>query len=262
MKKSSHKKKVFKNKELNEIQIGAFCLIDIDSYINIEQEKNILPKEDSEVDGKELESVIKKAHDLGFHEGKKIGFDEGKREGFKAGYDEGYKEGKAKGFGDGHKEGFLEGKEEGRKVVLKRYNELIEGLNGLISQLKDLKGRWREDLYSFKERIAEIVILTIGKIFFYIPEKESVMAMVEKALEEVSDREGIRLRLNPKDWKLIEDQIELPDFIELELDDTLERGDCIVETGTGSLESRLEERVKEVFSIILERDDRRRPDLY
>ena len=193
---------------------------------------------------------------------KKIGFDEGKKEGFKAGYDEGYKEGKAKGFGDGHKEGFLEGKEEGRKVVLKRYNDLIEGLNRLIYQLEGLKDKWREDLYSLKERIAEIVILTLSKIFFYIPEKEEVIAMVEKVLEEVSNREGIKLKLNPKDWKLIEDQIKLPDFIELELDDSLGRGDCIVETGTGSLESRLEERVREVFSIILERDDRHRPSLY
>ena len=69
MKKSSHKKKVFKNKELNEIQIGAFCLIDIASYM--EQKEGVLPKEDNGIDGEELESIIKKARDLGFYEGKK-----------------------------------------------------------------------------------------------------------------------------------------------------------------------------------------------
>ncbi len=254
MKKSSPKKRILKNREVDELKLGSFCLIDIDGSFNVETEQK-KPFENTDDAGSvdiSLEKELKRAYDKGFDLGRREGFEKGKEEGFKVGYEKGYEEGRIKGLEEGRREGFLEGKREGRNTILKRYNELIDSFNKLLSDLDAVKSKWRQDLYNSQDKIVDLVLLVLRKLIVAIPEKDKVKAVVEACLDKVVDMENVKLKINPKDWELIEEQVQLSPSVKLELDETLKRGDCVIETESGSVETKLEERVKELISLLTE----------
>jgi len=259
VRKSSPKKRILKNSEVDELKLGSFCLLDIDSAADLEVAEAKPSEELAEVRGSSvcdegaLEEELKRAYEEGFASGKKEGFEEGRKKGFKAGYEEGYREGHQKGIEDGKREGFLEGKKEGRETVLKRYGELISKFNRLLSELNEVKTSWKKELYSSEDRIVNLVLIALSKLVMAVPEREKVKAVVEACLDKVADMENVKLRLNPKDWELIKEDVQLPSAVRLELDESLNRGDCVVETESGSVETRVEERVRDIISLLTEK---------
>jgi len=259
VRKSSPKKRILKNSEVDEFRLGSFCLINIEDFDALKEEVSeelsgevISETAQEEVSETRLEKQLKEAYDEGFARGRREGFEAGKKEGFKAGYEDGFKKGQTEGLEKGRKEGFVEGKKEGKEAVLKRYSELIDKFNRLLSQLDEVRLKWKEDLYNSQDRIVNLVILALSKLVMAVPEEDRVRAVVEACLEKVVEMEGVKLRLNPKDWELVRGQIQLPPSVRVELDETLERGDCVVETESGSAETRIRERMEDIISLLTE----------
>lgn len=83
---------------------------------------------------------------------------------------------------------------------------------------------------------------------------EAVVSMVAVALEELVQREPLRIRLHPEDLDLVAGHgvgsgRGMPELVP---DAELERGDCVVETASGSIDARVGTRLGEMRRVMLE----------
>ena len=284
MKKSSPKGRIIKAPFVDESCLNRFCLLDIETYEEIikekeereeeEAERSAVREDTGEAKDKETEPVVpeevleeekKKAYEEGFKKGYDEGFakgiEKGKKEGFEKGYaeglskgvEEGKRQGFEQGFSQGRKEGFVEGKSEGRRLIEERYKSILENAEKHLGELERLKKAFEERIRSVEEILVDSIILAVKKLFFVIPERDMVLGMVRECVERLSEDQKAKIRLNPKDYKLVEGHIDVPSFVEVVPDESIRRGGCVVELETGSVETSLKERLEEFEEIVLKK---------
>ena len=76
---------------------------------------------------------------------------------------------------------------------------------------------------------------------------EHVRALVDEALTRVRRARQVRVRVHPEDARYL-------DGIALVTDDTLARGDCVVESELGEVDARIETRVEALARVLSRRD--------
>lgn len=159
----------------------------------------------------------------------------------------------ARGEADGlreaaHREGIEAGRAEGRR----RLEESAERLAELVRELTEYK----EGLYQeARTQTLELVFAVLGKIMGPLAEADEqvVVRVTERALQLLSDREVLTLRVHPDDLKsLVEAKpqiLETFDGIQkltvLE-DPSVRRGGCIVQTPSAEIDARLDSQLQEV----------------
>ena len=142
--------------------------------------------------------------------------------------------------------GTRQGIEEGQRLAHQQYVDLM------------LQAR---DLYvqAIKERrqLIEATEPALAKLSIDIAEKiigleistsgDVIMGVVKEALSDMKDREEVRIRVNPDDYHIVNNDrsalmrmVEgLKDF-DLSVDSKVARGGCIIETNLGNIDARLE----------------------
>jgi len=153
-------------------------------------------------------------------------------------------------------EGFMKGEEAGTESERKRLQNIFDTFDKAISELWELK----EDLSLNIERGAVELALAIAEKVVYHEvsvNKETFLGVLKGALEKVIDQEKIKIRINKLDLQLIDEsgyQISgLTDNIKnvtIEGDDTISRGGCVVETGFGSIDARIESQLQAVGDLL------------
>ena len=153
-------------------------------------------------------------------------------------------------------EGFMKGEEAGTESERKRLQNIFDTFDKAISELWELK----EDLSLNIERGAVELALAIAKKVVcheVSVNKEILLGVLKGALEKVVDPEKIKIRINKLDLQLIDEpgyQISgLTDNIKnvtIEGDDTISRGGCVVETGFGSIDARIESQLQAVGDLL------------
>ncbi|TAN44328.1 MAG: hypothetical protein EPN22_07535 [Nitrospirae bacterium] len=158
----------------------------------------------------------------------------------KEGYDKGYKAAYEKTLGEAKAE----------------IDEKLRGLESLIASLEDFSAKLVDklmpEIISLSSTIARKVILKEVSL-----DRTIVMKVAAEAIKKVSERdERIAIRINPLDYELMVENSEffkelsgLKDIV-IEPSHSISRGGCYIETQTGEIDARIEEKFKELDNVI------------
>ena len=178
----------------------------------------------------------------------------------------------------GHAEGFAAGKEEGFTIGRSELEaeirlELEKELSGTIETLNTVHGQIQKDLEQLLAanpyrliRLWQKVLsrLLVREVAF---DQEAALRLFKNLLSRASDKEDIRVYLNPDDLDAIEAQrgnfgelVRGVRNIEFMADEEVDKGSCIVETGLGIYDARwrtqLEQISTEVEAVLTEGKNR------
>ena len=153
-------------------------------------------------------------------------------------------------------DGFMKGEKSGTESERKRLQTIFDTFDEAIKKF----GEIREVLYLNTERGAvELALAIAEKIVSHEVSinKETLLGVLKAAIEKVIDQEKIRIRINKSDLQFIHEagyQISgLTDSIKdvaIEGDDTISRGGCVIETGFGSIDARIESQLQAVGDLL------------
>jgi flagellar assembly protein FliH len=149
---------------------------------------------------------------------------------------------------EARRKGHEAGREEGRRSA----EETASRWQDLAAELADCKERLYEEA---RGQVVELVLALTGKILGPLAEgdREAVVRVTGRALQALSDREVLTIRVNPEDLQGLMDAkprlLQAFDGIKkltvLE-DPSVDRGGCLVETATAEIDARLDSQLREI----------------
>ena len=117
----------------------------------------------------------------------------------------------------------------------------------------DLK---KQILEGSEKQILDLAFLIAGKVIHkeVSTGREVILSVLRDAMKNIQEREGIRIRLNPGDYR---DIIEVkPDFFEIygdisiEKDEGIGQGGAMIETNSGSVDARLDKQLNKIMESL------------
>jgi flagellar assembly protein FliH len=155
-----------------------------------------------------------------------------------------------------YENGFRKGQEAGIVLTQEKVEAAIRKYGEAIDQI----GRVKASLYLQVEReVAKLAIEVAKKIVHREIEvdREIIQTLVHVALTHVSEKSPVRIHLHPDDYSyLLEQTAELSQTegrnVSLLSDRSIERGGCLIETESGDIDARLEEKFREVENAFFE----------
>lgn len=109
---------------------------------------------------------------------------------------------------------------------------------------KTLQEEISQQLISMSVKLAEIVVR------HNLPDKEMLEEVIRTALEPISDLQGVRVRLHPREAEALQAQRDASDVpnvsdrIEIVSDSTLDPGDAMIESRNGYFDARIDQRMR------------------
>lgn len=163
----------------------------------------------------------------------------------------------------GHQEGFDVGKKEGREQALREMQEAIKDANEkAMHTLKTAKEATVDYMVQAEQDVAEIVMHVAEKIIpqHFIDVPQVVLPVVKQALMKVKDQKEINIHVSPEGYELVlmardEFRSLLPGgnaAIEIVSDESLQAGDCLIETPNGGVDARLSTQIELIKKAVQE----------
>lgn len=198
----------------------------------------------------------------GYKAGYEAGHDTGYEEGHKAGYDDaaktGYDEGHQTGYDAGHKLGYEAGAKEGEQTVKEMMSASIHGAaQEAAAIVAAANQQTKKAVLAAEKQIVELAIAIAEKVVATTVDPEVVIAVVKQALERVRNQEHVKLRLNSVDFATIiaikadlEALLQREQAIEFVVDQTVEKGGCVIDFALGTVDARRETRLQAVVTAV------------
>ena len=157
---------------------------------------------------------------------------------------------------EGWQRGFEEGREAGKKEVQKIFEEKIVLWGKWLSAIRESR---REVLENLDEPILEFSFALARKIIGREIEREPfIEALVKRALQKLSNRERVVVRVHRNDYMRIREikeellrKIDGLGYLEVQEDPRVEEGGCIVETVFGNIDARIETQLANLREELL-----------
>ena len=186
----------------------------------------------------------------------------------KQAHDKAYKE----AFPKGEKEGFAKGEKDGMAAAqasiaaeTKKERETIrqesQPVLGILQQLAAIMNENRQQLMAQAESDLLLLALDIAKRLVgreLAVDPESIRPLANEAIGLVTDRSGLTVRVNPEDFRVMEEIIPnlktvFPDLgaVKIEADPTIERGGIMAATREAEVDMRLATRLSAFEEAIL-----------
>ena len=157
---------------------------------------------------------------------------------------------KVKAVQSGHDEGYKDGHDEGVKAARKELADAIKQANAKAEKtLKDAKAATADYFVKAEMDIANVVMLAIEKILpqHFLDVPQVVLPVVREAIKNVRDQKEVKVHVCPDSYDMVlmgraEFQAMLTDgtaVLEVVSDDSLNPGDCVIETPNGGVDARL-----------------------
>ena len=162
--------------------------------------------------------------------------------------EKGYEEGQSEGYKKGHEEGTDKGYEEGKQES----ESLIEEANEIKRDYLNEKERV---LNSIEEDVIKLVVDITKKILNQKIEEddEAIIDLVFKGLATLNSKEDIRIRVSKEDFDKVEEskerilsKVSLIENLKVDVDSTLKKGDCIIESAKGNVDVSIDTQMKNV----------------
>ena len=152
--------------------------------------------------------------------------------------------------------GYSEGIKEGAEGERKKFFQTAEALANAMKELDRLK---KETLEGNEEMILNLVFAVTEKVIHQevTTKKDFVNGVLKSAIKQVIDKEGIKVRMNPEDYRyvleinpgIIESFDDIRNMSVIE-DSGIGRGGVIIETSAGEVDARLDQQLYEVRKAV------------
>jgi len=154
---------------------------------------------------------------------------------------------------DAYGKGYAEGLKSQNKDVAAKL-DLLATITKTIPQIKkDILDKGEEQMVKLAIAIAEKILQQE-----VLTRKEIILDVLKGALKNISETEGMKIRLNPQDFRYMmevkKDFLQSFDGIRnivFEEDSSIKRGGAVVETMFGEVDARLENQLKEIKTVLL-----------
>lgn len=153
-------------------------------------------------------------------------------------YDRAYKQ----GYNDGMEQVKLEGE------------KIIEEANLIITTAYEKK---EEILKTLEPEITELIIKIVKKIVLMeMTNSEQVLYSIKNAFAKINRQERLKIRVSPLDLDVVRKarknlvDWDISPYIELESDNLVESGGCILETQYGNVDARISSQLTEMERVI------------
>jgi flagellar assembly protein FliH len=153
----------------------------------------------------------------------------------------------------GYKKGYKEGVEFQKK-------EVLPALDAIATMIKTIPVIRKDIVEKTEEQIVKLAIAIAEKILNQevATKKDVVLGVLKNALKNISETDGMKVRLNPHDFRYMmevkKDFLQSIDGVRnviFEEDSAIKRGGAIVETMFGEVDARLENQLKEIKAAML-----------
>jgi flagellar assembly protein FliH len=177
-------------------------------------------------------------------------YERAKQEGYEKGYEEGYEEGERKGFAEGHDRG----RQQGLATVDEMMEEAVE-IRRRALETKELMVREAE------AEVVRIVIEIAKKVLGeqVKTDREAVLSLVRKALEKCTYTNSVTLKVSPDDYDVVVSfkkrllaEAEGITQLDIEKEETMPRGSCLLETNAGFIDAGIEAQMTRIEHIFRE----------
>jgi flagellar assembly protein FliH len=148
--------------------------------------------------------------------------------------------------------GYAEGIREGADKEKRKFFQVTEALANSMKELDRFK---RDILEGNEEKILNLVFSVSEKIISQeiSINRDVVYSVLKSAIKQILDKEGIKIRLNPEDYRYVMEMNpgiingfeDIRDMIIVD-DGSIGRGGVIVETSSGEVDARLDQQLHEV----------------
>jgi flagellar assembly protein FliH len=150
------------------------------------------------------------------------------------------------------KQAYDQGFDAGVAQQTERSLTTLKALSQILREVGDLK---KKLLAGAEEQMLSLVLAVAEKVIYgeVSTNSQIILGVLREAIQSVVDREGMKIRLNPQDFLFMMDM--KADFLQefngvknmtFEEDGGIKRGGAILETLSGEVDARLEQRIKEV----------------
>lgn len=149
-----------------------------------------------------------------------------------------------------YNKGVSDGIQAGRLQILK---EIEKELN-LIRSLTEGVQRLKEEIYErIETQVVEMSLAIARKVIYGATEqdREIVVATAKEAIKKASDREMLKIKINPVDYEVLNKRrTELVQCIDgiksilFEVDESVQPGGCLIETNQGDVDARIESQIR------------------
>jgi flagellar biosynthesis/type III secretory pathway protein FliH len=157
---------------------------------------------------------------------------------------------------EAYQRGFQQGEIAGRETAEQAVETVMRQYADSIQEISKIKSR----LYIQAEK--EVVRLAV-EVARKIVDREIhadrniIQTLVRVALSRVTENTSVTMRLNPLDYKFLMEQSggiaeDGGRDVSLQSDNTIKQGGCLVETGCGDIDARIEEKFREVENAFFE----------
>ena len=161
---------------------------------------------------------------------------------------------------DEYNRGFEEGKAAAEEALRSEYetrmleerNRLSVAINGIETQLTHLYERIEREAYQFSLAVAGRIIEREVTL-----DDQIVVRQVREAIRRVVGVESIKLRVHPLDEPVIREQrnvvLTSTDSVReliIEADEKVEKGGCIIESGSGNIDARRSTQLKQIEAAL------------
>ena len=157
---------------------------------------------------------------------------------------------KVKAVQSGHDEGYKDGHKEGKEAAKKELADTIKQANAKAQKtIKDAKEATADYFVRAEQDIANVVMLAIEKILpqHFLDVPQVVLPVVREAIKNVRDQKEVKVHVCPDSYDMVlmaraEFQGMLTDgtaVLEVVSDESLQPGDCVIETPNGGVDARL-----------------------
>lgn len=170
--------------------------------------------------------------------------------------DELRRDAREQGHDAGYKDGFAAGKQE-----------LADRLDGLDELLKGIGEQYEADIANLEASAVEVVFAATTKILGdELVKAEAVVAAVRQVIKQVVHRNKLIVHVSPPDKRRLEEaQLItrhgiLDGSVEVVADERVTLGGCILETGSGSLDARIEVQLQKMRDCLLRVASQRIPE--
>ncbi len=167
------------------------------------------------------------------------------------------------------KEAFQQGYEAGERAGVEAARKKLDGaINGIVLLIEGLKDLNRQIYEEGEMKIVALAICIAEKVIHSELKQnpEIIVNVVRAALKKVLDREMLTIKVNPKDFEVLNRY--RPELIAstnekrgltIEWDDSIMPGGCMIETNHGEVDARIDKQLEEISLDLKEEIERNGP---
>jgi flagellar assembly protein FliH len=145
-------------------------------------------------------------------------------------------------------DGYRDGRDSGEKAAQEALAAELKKLQALARSLREA---FDQGIAGAEDAMVEIAFAAVCKMLgAAAASEEGVRAMVREALREVRAKEGVVLRVSPRDHAMLHGELGALARLEVVADERIAAGGCLVETGGGTLDARLEVQLRQLLDTL------------